>query len=1289
MLQRDVRGLVLDEGGVTENRRIWTLTGWAACIAAFYLAIQLIWPTPIGIVVWGLVISSFTALLAFGLVLIYRSHRVINFAQADLGAVPASLCVALVVLRGWSYWLAVPIALLAAVALGSAVEFLVIRRFSRAPRLILMVATIGLAQLLAGIGTAIPGLFDAAIPPQVLPAPFGFRFEIRPFIFHAPELVAVVATVVVTGLLYAFLRYTHVGVALRASASSADRASLLGVNVGRLHNVAWVIATVIATIAMIVRAGMIGLPVGTAFGPQILLRALAAAVIGRMENLAVTFAAACGIGVLEVAILWNEGSATLIDPALFVLVLVALLLQRRNRESPVDDESISTWAHAAIVRPVPRVLARLPEVRWVQRGLRLLFVVVLFALPALLDERYTNLAAAVVIYAIIAVSLVLLTGWGGEISLGQVAFVAIGAAAAGAVNVHWHLAPVPSLVLAGLVGAAASIVIGLPALRIRGLFLSVTSLAFAVATSSYLLNHDYFSFLPEAIYDRIERRPLWTPFGSVAIDSERRFYYVAAVGLILVLLAVRGLQRSRVERDVVATRDNERTAQVFGLSPARAKLLAFALSGFFASFAGGLLVLHQQALGQQIFAPVESLRALTMVVVGGLGSVAGAIVGAVFVKSTEWFNVIAPVRFRRFVTFSGSGIGLLIVLWLLPGGFGSVLYRARDAWLRFVARRRGIVVPALVTDVGVSRSPILRPVRVRFRAPRLASNQAAPARSGLLAASDSVPVALAFRDVDVAYGQLQVLFGATVEVRRGETVALLGTNGAGKSTMLRTASGLLSPYHGSVWFEGADISGLPPHKVAALGLVHVPGGRSVFPSLTVAENLRIGSWTRRRDRGYVCEATARVLDLFPSLRDRLDDPAATLSGGQQQMLTIAMSLLLEPRVMMIDELSLGLSPLVVEQLLEVVRRLQEQGITMIVVEQSLNTALSTADRAYFLEKGTVRFRGPTADLLDRPDLLRSIFLEGAPPLPSSARVEIREPAFADRGRALLVGTALSKRFAGVTAVDGVSFELREGEILGMIGPNGAGKTTVFDLVSGFLVPDTGEVRLADRDLTGVRPQDRARLGLARSFQNARLFGSLTAHQAICVALDQELRLWDPVAAGLNLPNVAEAERRLGARADELIDNMGLGDFRDKFVAELSTGSRRILDLACQIGASPLVILLDEPSAGIAQRETEALGPMLQRVRDLTGASLLVIEHDLPLILSVADRIVALDLGRVVCDGDPDRVINDPHVVESYLGPNWHATGVSTPRYTSSIDAGSLFGARVPARTWVGAPSGRR
>ncbi len=244
---------------------------------------------------------------------------------------------------------------------------------------------------------------------------------------------------------------------------------------------------------------------------------------------------------------------------------------------------------------------------------------------------------------------------------------------------------------------------------------------------------------------------------------------------------------------------------------------------------------------------------------------------------------------------------------------------------------------------------------------------------------------------------------------------------------------------------------------------------------------------------------------------------------------------------------------------------------------------------------------------------------------------------------------ITRRFSGITAVDHVSIQLHRGEIVGIVGPNGAGKTTLFDLVSGFLVPDSGQVLLEGHDITRLKPQRRARLGLARSFQDARLFGGLTVHQTVCVAIDRPLRPWDPITEMLYFPNVLRAERKLGTRADELIAMMGLDDYRDKFVSDLSTGSRRIVDLACQIGIDPKVILFDEPSSGIAQRETEALGPLLLRIRDITGAGILLIEHDMGLVSSVSDRIVACDLGSVVVEGDWELVRNHPHVVASYLG----------------------------------------
>jgi ABC-type branched-subunit amino acid transport system ATPase component len=239
-----------------------------------------------------------------------------------------------------------------------------------------------------------------------------------------------------------------------------------------------------------------------------------------------------------------------------------------------------------------------------------------------------------------------------------------------------------------------------------------------------------------------------------------------------------------------------------------------------------------------------------------------------------------------------------------------------------------------------------------------------------MASSD---VLLSVSDVDFSYGQLQVLFGISLDVRRGEALALLGTNGAGKSTLLRVVAGLERPERGTVAFAGRDITGSAAELLPGQGLVLIPGGHSVFSDMTVKENLEIQALALRRQRGLFEERKQRVLATFPSLASRMSRQAGTLSGGEQQQLALAKALLLDPQLLCVDELSLGLAPVVVGELLEIVHRLHESGITMIVVEQSLNIAAELCERAVFLEKGQVRFEGRTTDLLERDDIARAVF----------------------------------------------------------------------------------------------------------------------------------------------------------------------------------------------------------------------------------------------------------------------------------------------------------------------------
>jgi ABC-type branched-subunit amino acid transport system ATPase component/ABC-type branched-subunit amino acid transport system permease subunit len=1220
--------------------------GFAVAAIAFVAGA---WSVPAGVIAQGAIVGALTSLLALGIALVWRANRIINFAAGDLGAVPATLAVLLTVSTlsvGW--WPAFGVGLAAALILGYLVEVLLIRPFFRAPRLVLSVATIGVAQLLAAGALLLPDRFHVTDRP--IPAPFDVHFTIDPIIFRGNDVIAIAAVPLVFGALALFLTRSDLGIAIRGGAERADRASTLGIPVRRLHMVVWVIATVLAFLAVWLRAGIVGLPIGQVLGPAILLRALAAAVIGRMDRFPTIIGAAVVLGIVEQSIIWHSRDPALVDPVLFVVVLVALLLTRRP--SGARDDEASTWQAAREARPVPRELVRLPEVRLGRVAIVTAVVGFLLVVPAFLTLSQVNLAAAILIFAIVGLSLVVLTGWAGQVSLGQMAFAGIGAAVAGTVTsrVGWDLSI--ALLVGGLVGAGVAVIIGLPALRRRGLTLAVTTLAFALMTSSWLLNPNFFGagstfslpligrfstdWLPSS---RIARPDL---FGFISIRSETSFYYFCVLALAVAYVMVRGLRASRTGRALVAIRENEQAAEAFGLSARRTTLVAFAFSGFLAAFAGALFVHHQTGFDLQPFQPVASLEVFSLTVIGGLGSAPGALLGAAYVKSIDYF-LASNWRFLL------TGGGLVFVLMVFPGGIGAAFAGARDWLLRLVAKRRDLAVPSLVADVGTAAPPPLAlddaPRRTAVRVPE----PPAAAEAALLQT----------RELDVAYDRVQVLFGVTLHVGTGEIVALLGTNGAGKSTLLRAIAGLCDVTHGTIRIGGRETTKLRADQLAAAGVASVPGGQGTFPSLTVNEHLRLAAWTRRRDPAAARAARAAALEHFPDLCARLDTPAGALSGGQQQMLTLSMALVAQPRALLLDELSLGLAPAIVSQLLGVVRDLAARGTSILLVEQSVNLALQVAARAYFMEKGEIRFEGPTADLLERPDIMRAVFLEGAaPPRATSARPRepvrpVAAPGAADQQAARrLIVSDVSKHFGGITALRDVSFTLEPGQILGVLGPNGAGKTTLFDVICGFERADAGRVALGNgtaHDLTRLAPSVRARQGLGRSFQDARLFPALTVTETIAVSLEDDVAVRDPVAAALHLPAVRESEEAVARRVDELIEVLQLGAYRDKYVRELSTGTRRVVDLACVIGHHPAVLLLDEPSSGIAQREAEALAPLLRRVRDDLGASFVVIEHDLTLLREIADRLLALDLGRVVATGDPDDVVHDPAVVASYLG----------------------------------------
>jgi branched-chain amino acid transport system permease protein len=667
---------------------------WLVGAVAFFAAVQAYFDPPTGSVFNGAVTGALYGLIAVGVVLIYRTNRIINFAAAGLGAVPGILCALLINFRHWSWYVSFPLCLVMGLALGALVELLIIRRFANAPRLILTVATIGISQIMAYVGVYIPiwmGSEGKNVP--ALRTPFSsHHFRIGNERFSYDYLFAVVVIVVVVALLAAFLRYTRIGIALRASAENADRASLLGIPVRRVGTVAWTIAAVLGGLCLFLRGPLVGVPVDGSLGYAVLVYALATAVIARMENIPVALFAGLGIGVLEQASVVKTGSNNFATAMMLAIILGALLLQRKSL-SRAYDAGVSTWQSVKEFRPIPTELRRVREVV-IAKGILMSLVVALFlGAPYLVDRSDIGKLTLIPIMAMVAISLVILTGWAGQISLGQYGIVGIGAAVAGGLAANHNIDFFAALFIGTLAGAFVSVLIGIPALRVQGLYLAVTTLAFAAAVEGYFLRPDYFGkyILPKGIAARIQRPYLW---GRIDVTSDRAYYYLTVAFLAGVMLIARSFRQNRSGRVLIAVRDNQRAAPAYSINLARNKLAAFAVSGGIASLAGVILAYQLGAIDYGSYGMAASVNIFVYTVVGGLTSIPGAVSGAIILGGLNLFGD----NLLKGLGFLSTGVGVLVILLFLPGGFAEGFFKMRDSFLRWVANRHDILVPSLVAD---------------------------------------------------------------------------------------------------------------------------------------------------------------------------------------------------------------------------------------------------------------------------------------------------------------------------------------------------------------------------------------------------------------------------------------------------------------------------------------------------------------------------------------------------------------------------------------------------------------
>ena len=635
---------------------------------------------PGSVVIEGIILGLNYGLLALGLVLIYRTSRVLNFAQGQLGVVAAVLLVKLHYDYGIWYWAALVTALAVAAGAG-AVSELVLRRLFDRPRVMVMIATVGLSQVLY-LFTVLPFVRPKKLF-RAFPVPIHLTFHVGGYLFQPGDVLTLIVAPAVAVALAVFIRRSHWGLTMRAMAENTESARLSGVWVRRTSTIAWTIAGVLSAITAILASPSQTSALTQVLSPDLLLRALTAALIGAMISLPVAMIAGVAIGVVQEVLLWNVTSQATVELILFVLLLAVLLVRVGALQKGMRTSERAAWSMSASSGRRGRDALR---ERVGRSGVALSLVVVVL-LPFVVSTGRSFLLSQVCIFAVIALSLTVLTGWAGQVSLGQFGLVAVGA------DVAAHFGRSVPLVLllplGGVITAAVAVIVGLPALRVRGLYLAVSTLGFALfiqdaalATRCWripVLNRHVCAGLPDPQSTLISRPTLF----GIHLTSERSFAWFSIGVLALTVVMVRIWRDRGVARRLIAVRDNESGAAATGIPVVRTKLLAFTLSGFMAGYAGVCFAFATERFGATTFAPALSILAVSMVVIGGLDSIVGALLGALYlVGLPAVFGTTATIQILT------SGLGLMAFILYLPGGMAELVHRVGDLLTAGIARLR-------------------------------------------------------------------------------------------------------------------------------------------------------------------------------------------------------------------------------------------------------------------------------------------------------------------------------------------------------------------------------------------------------------------------------------------------------------------------------------------------------------------------------------------------------------------------------------------------------------------------
>ncbi len=832
----------------------------------------------------------------------------------------------------------------------------------------------------------------------------------------------------------------------------------------------------------------------------------------------------------------------------------------------------------------PRWLTSLAHPTRRQLGALLLvgLAVVLAFLPSYASDYDTVVGYQVLQLAALAQAWNLLAGYSGLVSLASAAFVGLGEYATAWVTIHAGIPLLPAMLISGAVGAAFAALTSVPMFRFRGLYFTIGTLVLGEALLQFMIN-----------FNGLGGNAGLTLTNNAPSDGQ--LYQLTLLLTVLACLTVMIVRRLRLGSALLAIRDNEDVAREVGVPTFRAKLWAFVLSGALMGVVGGL---QADKLGHIDPAGAYSLQWTIQIVnatiIGGLGTVVGPIVGALFIVE---FGIQLANYPELHVAL--TGLLLILVIRFAPKGIWGSL-------AAFVKNRRQDDQPAA--------SPPLEEATYHGRTVERA---------------DNTPL-LEVTEVSKSFGGVHAVSDVSFQVNSGEVLGIIGPNGAGKSTLIGLLSGALTPSSGAIAVAGGQVEGLAPEARAQLGIGRTHQVPAPFAQMTVLENLEVAclyGGGRRRRHDARSEATA-ILDVT-GLAEFAQVRAEDLGLLRLKRLELARALALRPRLLLLDEIAAGLVETEVQELVGLIKRLRSQVESMIVVEHVLDVIHDCADRVVVIDRGSKLIEGEVSTVMADPQVVAAYLGTGGS---SGEQVRPVHPVRADKAAPLLRASGVTAGYGHSRALTDVSIEVGEGEIVGLLGANGAGKTTTARVLSGMIAPSSGQIEVAGRGLHGHPAHEFVSAGIAHCMEGRRIFGELSVEENLLVG-----------------GRTAKSRDELASRLRQVYELFEvLKEKRNQPGKDLSGGQQQQLAVGRALMAGPRLMLLDEISLGLApvivDRVYEALAEINRR-----GVAMLVVEQNVERGLTLANHVYVLEKGRVALEGSPAEVRADPRLLALYVG----------------------------------------